>query len=267
MNVTVTDATNTVEVVGPQEVVVTAAAAQVVVEDAGAQGPTGPAGPTGATGPAGPGVAIGGTEGQFLVKNSATNYDTMWQTDPLWPTLSSGDMISQPARMFSGGAPTVGTIRMTPLLIQSTTTFDGIGWYQWNPNTTAGANVRLGVYGSNSYKKPGPLILDAGAIQFPNVSFALQFVAVSLTLTPGLYWMAFVAQGNTTNGSVGQGEAFGAWVRHSFGATGGSGALGTLVTTGIGYDYAVGGITGALPDPVPTGSSISASPRVFMKVA
>lgn len=50
----------------------------------GATGPQGPAGPAGAdgadgaTGPAGPGVAAGGTAGQILAKNSATDYDTAW---------------------------------------------------------------------------------------------------------------------------------------------------------------------------------------------
>jgi lysophospholipase L1-like esterase len=38
----------------------------------------GPTGPTGATGSTGPGVAAGGTTGQFLRKNSGTNFDTAW---------------------------------------------------------------------------------------------------------------------------------------------------------------------------------------------
>jgi hypothetical protein len=52
----------------------------------GATGPTGPTGPTGATGPTGPtgatgqGLAAGGATGAFLVKNSSTNYDTIWVT-------------------------------------------------------------------------------------------------------------------------------------------------------------------------------------------
>jgi len=41
-------------------------------------GPTGPTGPTGATGPVGQGVAAGGTTGQALLKNSATDYDAAW---------------------------------------------------------------------------------------------------------------------------------------------------------------------------------------------
>jgi hypothetical protein len=47
----------------------------------GPQGPQGNPGATGATGPTGPagqGVPTGGTTGQVLTKNSATNYDTSW---------------------------------------------------------------------------------------------------------------------------------------------------------------------------------------------
>ena len=44
----------------------------------GPQGDTGPTGPTGLQGPTGPGVAAGGTTGQILAKNSATDYDTLW---------------------------------------------------------------------------------------------------------------------------------------------------------------------------------------------
>lgn len=60
--------------------------------ETGAEGPvgetgqTGPAGPTGDTGPAGPGVEAGGTAGQYLKKDSATNYDTSWADLPAIPT-------------------------------------------------------------------------------------------------------------------------------------------------------------------------------------
>jgi hypothetical protein len=52
----------------------------------GAAGATGAAGSAGAVGATGPGVATGGTTGQVLTKNSATNYDTSWST------VSSGGM-------------------------------------------------------------------------------------------------------------------------------------------------------------------------------
>lgn len=53
---------------------------QGVKGDTGLQGPQGVKGDKGATGPAGPGIATGGTAGQYLVKNSTTNYDTKWAT-------------------------------------------------------------------------------------------------------------------------------------------------------------------------------------------
>jgi hypothetical protein len=44
----------------------------------GATGPAGPQGIQGVPGPAGPGLPVGGVEGQIVVKQSATDYDTAW---------------------------------------------------------------------------------------------------------------------------------------------------------------------------------------------
>jgi hypothetical protein len=55
----------------------------------GAVGATGATGATGPTGATGAGVAIGGTTNQFLVKNSATDYDTKWLATPL-PVANGG---------------------------------------------------------------------------------------------------------------------------------------------------------------------------------
>ena len=44
----------------------------------GSPGPPGPTGASGATGAAGQGVPVGGTTGQVLAKNTATDYDTNW---------------------------------------------------------------------------------------------------------------------------------------------------------------------------------------------
>lgn len=51
--------------------------------------PQGVQGVTGATGPTGAGVPVGGGAGQFLVKNTATSYDTTWLATPL-PTANGG---------------------------------------------------------------------------------------------------------------------------------------------------------------------------------
>jgi hypothetical protein len=53
-----------------------------IVGPAGPAGTAGAAGPTGPPGPAGQGVPTGGTTGQVLAKNSATNYDTDWVDAP-----------------------------------------------------------------------------------------------------------------------------------------------------------------------------------------
>lgn len=51
--------------------------------------PQGVQGVTGVTGPTGAGVPVGGGAGQFLVKNTATSYDTTWLATPL-PTANGG---------------------------------------------------------------------------------------------------------------------------------------------------------------------------------
>ena len=48
--------------------------------DPGATGAIGPQGPQGPAGANGQGVPVGGTAGQVLTKNTATNFDTSWQT-------------------------------------------------------------------------------------------------------------------------------------------------------------------------------------------
>lgn len=51
------------------------------------QGSTGPAGATGATGPAGQGIPMGGNENDILIKQSSTDYDTVWASlvDKVYP--------------------------------------------------------------------------------------------------------------------------------------------------------------------------------------
>ena len=50
--------------------------------ETGEQGPQGETGAQGPAGPAGPGVPAGGAAGQFLVKQSAADYDAAWITVP-----------------------------------------------------------------------------------------------------------------------------------------------------------------------------------------
>ena len=61
----------------------------------GPQGPPGAdstvPGPTGPTGPTGPGVPTGGSAKQKLIKNSATNYDTIWVDDICYIGMALSD--------------------------------------------------------------------------------------------------------------------------------------------------------------------------------
>jgi hypothetical protein len=58
----------------------------------GVQGDQGVPGNTGATGATGPGVAAGGTTGQYLIKNSATDFDTAWATMTAYLPLTGGTL-------------------------------------------------------------------------------------------------------------------------------------------------------------------------------
>jgi len=85
---------------------------------AGTTGATGATGPAGATGAAGPGIAVGGTPGQFLIKASATNYDTGW----LSPNSSEIDY----AQIATDSAGITATAEPgTTFLTGNSVTYDG----------------------------------------------------------------------------------------------------------------------------------------------
>jgi len=99
----------------------------------GIQGPQGPQGPTGLTGPQGPegaaglpgvGVPVGGTTGQALVKLSATDYDTAWQT-------------------ISGGSGTPGGSN-TQIQFNDSGAFAGSSNLTWDGTKLVAAQVQVG---------------------------------------------------------------------------------------------------------------------------
>jgi predicted heme/steroid binding protein len=76
----------------------------IEIAETGLQGPQGPAGP---------GVPIGGTTGQILAKNSATNYDTLW-IDNATGTVTSVNASGISGISVSGGPITAsGTLLIT----------------------------------------------------------------------------------------------------------------------------------------------------------
>ncbi len=61
----------------------------------GDKGDTGDTGPAGATGAAGPGLATGGSAGQVPVKNSASDYDTVWGWRVSGPASATDNAIAR----------------------------------------------------------------------------------------------------------------------------------------------------------------------------
>ena len=76
-------------------------------------------------------------------------------------------------------------IDILPFYVPVTQTFDRIAI---NVTTAAAGNTRLGVYADNGAVYPGELILDAGVVTTGVTG--IRFLAISLALQPGLYWLA-----------------------------------------------------------------------------
>lgn len=91
-------------------------------------------------GDVGAGVASGGTAGQLLVKNSGTNYDTVWQT----MLYVAQDSATGAARMPSGttaqrpAAPAYGDTRVNSTL-NSQEWYNGSAWIAVGAGATGGA--------------------------------------------------------------------------------------------------------------------------------
>lgn len=79
-----------------------------------------------------------------------------------------------------------------PFYVDTTQTYTRIG-VRVN-GADAGKAIRLGIY-SDSSGVPGALVLDAGTVS--TTSTGLQEITISQSLTPGWYWLAFVANTST----------------------------------------------------------------------
>lgn len=88
--------------------------------------------------------------------------------------------------------PTLDQLRVVPFRIDTAATWDRIGYLQNNVGT-AGAVVRLGIYDSLTNGAPGNLVLDAGTVD-ASAGLNLKTATISVTLSPGVYWLGAVAQ-------------------------------------------------------------------------
>lgn len=103
-----------------------------------------------------------------------------------------------PGRYYGPGAHTpttiaqgAGVLTAIPFLVPERFTADRISC---EVTTGAGSSVvRLGVYDSSMLDGPNVLLLDAGTVDASGTG--VKEVTIALTLQPGLYWLAAVAQG------------------------------------------------------------------------
>lgn len=101
--------------------------------------------------------------------------------------VSSPDMVT--------AAVTVDTFDAIPFYTPVTQSFDRIA-VGVTVAGAAGTRVRMGVYANLEFIYPGALILDAGEVAVDVTGE--RFLPITLTLTPGLYWLVHGFNGTPT---------------------------------------------------------------------
>lgn len=137
--------------------------------------------------------AISVTTG-FAASTVAAGNDARIITTPIYVTQQYTANTSN-ASTTSG--ITSNRLYYLPYLITTSTTFDRIAIEHLGAVGGASSVVRLGIYSSTS-SLPSTLVLDAGTIDL-TTAIAFKTITINQTLTPGLYFLAVVAQ--VTSGS------------------------------------------------------------------
>jgi hypothetical protein len=141
-------------------------------------------------------VPVAGTEGQVLTKQSATDYDSDWKSQPAIGITATNVTIDKfiAGRFYYPGIVTSGTSagaanfkRASPFYIPVSTSFDRIAV---NVTTagTASALVRLGIYNVVD-GLPTTLVIDAGTVAADTTG--VKEITIALTLAPGWYAMTY----------------------------------------------------------------------------
>jgi hypothetical protein len=86
---------------------------------------------------------------------------------------------------------TANTLYAFNILIPIKTQISAMGFTLYSPSS---ANVRMGIYADNGNEYPGSLLWDSGTINLSGLMYPQ--ANVSLTLEPGLYWLAIVSDGS-----------------------------------------------------------------------
>lgn len=162
----------------------------------------------------------------------------------------SGRYYGTPVSSVSTGSLTDGRMIVSPFPVVKTTALDRIAV---DVTTLAAATVmRLGIYGSTANGDPGTLVVEAGTVDVSTTGN--KELTIAQTLSPGLYWLAAVAQGGAPVVRVATGPIMA-----------GDSSLSTAFTQ-TRCAYSVTGTSGALPSSPAYATIDSAFPRVLVRV-
>jgi hypothetical protein len=143
----------------------------------------------------------GGTTGQYLTKQSATDLDFQWTT-----LQSAASVPWYAGSYYSANGPrnpstaVVNRTYYLPIVITSTGTLDRI---QINTGTSFSgtASVRLGMYNmSSTTGLPSTVLFDAGTVSCTAASTNYS-ITISQSVTPGVYYLAANMQTAATTSS------------------------------------------------------------------
>jgi hypothetical protein len=157
-----------------------------------------------------------------------------------------------------------GALRATPFWVPNAVTVQAIAC-EVTTGGGAGALYRAGIYADDGTGRPGALLLDAGTFSVaagdPGVPGVLTITGLSTALTPGVYWIAGVVQGNPApQPTLRTITPAGIMPNIDFGT---STPTAAEITAGV---NATGSQTGALPNPFVYSSVSSAAPRIYIQV-
>lgn len=137
----------------------------------------------------------------------------------------------------------INSLRAFPFIVTKTQKFDRIA-VRVTTAGGSGAVARLGIYADNGNLYPGAKILDAGEMSMEGTPPFIREATISVTLKPGLYWLAVIT-GGATGTAVAAIAPANAFALEGFDST---------LTGTPNLGYAATQTYGALPASYPTGA-------------
>jgi hypothetical protein len=132
-------------------------------------------------------VPQGGSAGEVLVKQSATDYDSDWEL-PQWSwALRSGSYYGPQYHSITTAALPTQRVTAVPAFVPRPTAFDRLACRITSAGS-AGSTVRFGIY-SNGANGPDALVHDLGTIDGSATGNPVE-LTIDVTLS-GFFWIAY----------------------------------------------------------------------------